>query len=246
MHTDFIQPNWPAANKIRAYTTTRIGGVSVAPYDSFNLAAHVGDNLDQVEKNRAILREKLQLPAEPLWLTQTHGTHVVAADATQPYIEADASYTDRPNVVCAVQTADCLPLLICNRDATLVAAIHAGWKGLAAGVIESTLTTLNVPGNELLVWLGPAMGPQAFEIGKDVYQAFTDKHSEAELGFKAISAEKWLANIYLLAKQRLHAFGITAIYGGEFCTFTESEKFFSYRRNPITGRMASLIWISPE
>lgn len=240
----FIQPNWPAPTNIKAYTTTRIGGFSCTPYDTLNLATHVNDDPINVEKNRILLREFLHLPDEPLWLTQVHGVEVVQAELQQPYVVADAAYTREKNIVCAVQTADCLPVLICDRAATCVAAIHAGWKGLAAGIIEETIKTLKILGSDLLVWLGPAIGPQAFEVGEDVYETFITHDSNAALGFKKIDNKKWLANMYLLAKQRLHQLGVQNIYGGEFCTYTDKERFFSYRRDNMTGRMASLIWIA--
>lgn len=239
-----IQPNWPAPTNIKAYTTTRIGGVGRAPYDTFNLAAHVNDDPANVEKNRILLQEFLHLPSEPLWLTQVHGVNVVQAELQQPYVTADASYTREKNIVCVAQTADCLPVLICDRAATCVAAIHAGWKGLAAGIIEETIKMLKISGNDLLAWLGPAIGPQAFEVGDDVYEQFIAHDANAALGFKKIDNKKWLADIYLLAKQRLHQCDVQNIYGGEFCTYTDKEQFFSYRRDNITGRMASLIWIT--
>lgn len=238
-----IQPNWPAPKNIQAYTTTRNGGVSNTPYDSFNLATYVGDDLAAVEKNRTLLQTALQLPNTPLWLTQTHSIDVVQTDLQPTNIEADASYTKQPHIVCAVQTADCLPLLICDRAGTTVAAVHAGWKGLGAGIIENTVQQLKIPAQELLVWLGPAIGPTVFEVGTEVYELFTAHDANAAQGFKSIDTNKWLADIYLLAKQRLHACDVNAIYGGEFCTYTDSERFFSYRRDQQTGRMASLIWI---
>lgn len=240
----FIKPDWPAPTQIKAFTTTRIGGFSSAPYNTLNLGKDVGDDLINVEKNRALLQKQLQLPSEPLWLKQTHGIDVVQAESQHPYVNADASFTLQKNIVCTVQTADCLPILICDRAATCVAAIHAGWKGLVAGIIEATIKTIKIPGKELLVWLGPAIGPQTFEVGRDVYEKFTLHDSNATAGFKQINTEKWLANIYLLATQRLHACGVDAIYGGNFCTYTDKENFFSYRRDKTTGRMNTLIWIS--
>ena len=239
----FIQPNWPAPKNIKAFTTTRVGGVSKIPYDSLNISTHVGDNANAVEKNRALLQQILALPNEPVWLTQTHSTEVVQAELAQPSVNADAAYTYQANIVCAVQTADCLPVLICNHAATFVAAIHAGWKGLGDGIIEKTIKTLNISSNELLVWLGPAIGPNQFEIGNDVYQLFTARDSNAKSCFKKIGTQKWLADIYALAKQRLQSCSVNAIYGGEFCTYTDQERFFSFRRDKTTGRMASLIWI---
>jgi YfiH family protein len=239
----FITPNWPAASKIKAFSTTRQNGFSLAPFDSFNLAEHVDDKVENVKRNRIKLQTILQLPAEPFWLSQIHSTKVVEAKCDSSYPIADASYTSTTNTICAVLTADCLPLLICDKKASCVAAVHAGWKGLANGIIEETLKTLNIPGEELLVWLGPAIGPDTFEVGEDVLQKFMEYDSHAKKAFRALPNNKWLANIYELAKQRLLNFGVTEIYGGEFCTFTQKDKFFSYRRDKQTGRMASLIWI---
>lgn len=240
---EVIKPNWPAPVMIKAYTTTRIGGVSQNNFTSFNLAAHVEDDITAVNKNRVLLRKQLGLPNEPLWLTQVHGIEAVQAELYQNTVIADASYTQKSNTVCTVLTADCLPVLICDRTGTCVAAIHAGWKGLAAGVIEATLEKLPVNTKDLLAWLGPAIGSTAFEVGEDVINLFIKHEQQAEQAFKSFKNNKWLANIYLLAKQRLMQLGVDSIYGGEFCTYTQAEKFFSYRRDKQTGRMASLIWI---
>lgn len=240
---EVIKPNWPAPAMIKAYTTTRIGGVSQNNFISFNLASHVEDDIDAVNSNRALLGKQLGLPNEPLWLTQVHGIEAVQAELYQNTVIADASYTQESNTVCAVLTADCLPVLICDRAGTCVAAIHAGWKGLAAGIIEATLKKLSVTTKDLLAWLGPAIGPNAFEVGEDVFNLFITHEQQAEQAFKSIDKHTWLANIYLLAKQRLMQLGVNSIYGGEFCTYTQAEKFFSYRRDHQTGRMASLIWI---
>jgi YfiH family protein len=184
------------------------------------------------------------LPNEPIWLTQTHSTIAVEAIPEHAEQTADASYTDTVNRVCVVLTADCLPLLICNSRGTKVAAIHAGWRGLAGGIIENTLEKLALPGSELLVWLGPAIGPQKFEVGNDVYDAFIAQDESARMAFIPKAHDKWLANLYLLATQRLNKLGVTAIYGGDYCTHTQSDLFFSYRRDHgKTGRMASAIWI---
>jgi len=243
MTLEFITPSWPAPKNIKAFTTTRIGGFSKSPYDTFNTANHVGDDPDAVAKNRKLLRETLHLPSEPTWLNQVHGVEVIQANQQTTPVTADASFTQKPGVVCVAQTADCLPLLVCDRAGTTVAAIHAGWKGLAAGVIEATINTLKIPAQELLVWLGPAMGPQSFEVKEDVLAAFTTVDPKAELAFKPINSTQWLANIYLLAKQRLNNLGITHIYGEELCTYNDKERFFSFRRDKDTGRMASLIWM---
>lgn len=240
---EIIKPDWPAPSHIKAFTTTRMGGFSQGNFSSLNLAAHVEDNLDSVQRNRLLLKQTFALPQEPLWLTQVHGTETVIAEHCQTNVVADASYSYQINTVCAVLTADCLPVLITDCAGTCVAAIHAGWKGLAAGILETAIEKLAIKPEMLLVWLGPAIGPNAFEVGKDVFQEFVEYDNAAKQHFVPTSKEKWLANIYELAKQRLRKLGITAIYGGDHCTMTEAEKFFSFRRDQKTGRMASLIWI---
>lgn len=238
-----ITPNWPAPKRVKAFTTTRNGGFSQGDCASFNLAYDKGEAKNIIDQNRTLLRDELRLPAEPLWLTQIHSTIAVQADQCKSPVTADAAYTRNADVVCSVLTADCLPLLICDKKATCVAAAHAGWKGLAAGVIEATLEALQIPGEQLLVWLGPAMGPQAFVVREDVLQQFVAADPQAIQAFKPISAEQWLADIYLLAKQRLAHYNVTAIYGGEYCTYTDAQRFYSFRRDKNTGRMASLIWL---
>ena len=190
------------------------------------------------------MAEQLQLPAEPIWLNQVHGIEAVQADTAQRSVTADAAYTRQPNTVCTILTADCLPLLICDKNATCVAAIHAGWKGLAAGVIEATLKNIGIPGENLLVWLGPAIGPNVFEVGDEVRKQFIAHDPAAKQAFKINENNRWLADIYLLAKQRLAHYHVNEIYGGDFCTYSDKEFFFSYRRDHQTGRMASLIWIN--
>jgi YfiH family protein len=224
-------------------TTTRRGGVSRAPFDALNLADHVGDRLEAVQHNRSLLREGLRLPGEPLWLEQVHGRTVFACHDRAARPRADAGYTDRPGVVCAVLTADCLPVLFCNRQGTRVAAAHAGWRGLAAGVLERTVAVLAVEPEHLLVWLGPAIGPLAFEVGAEVRSAFVERQPEAGDAFAAQANGRWLADLYRLARIRLAALGVSAVYGGAFCTFHDRERFYSYRRDQVTGRMASLIWL---
>lgn len=242
----FIQPNWPAPKNVRAIQTTRQGGFSQAPYDSFNLAMHVGDDVLTVAKNRQLLTPLL--PSEPVWMNQVHGVHVLDAATSGCLEDADASIAPQKNVVCVTMTADCLPLLMCDKKGTIVAAVHAGWRGLCDGVIEATVKKMAVHSSEIMVWLGPAIGPESFEVGEDVRQAFLAHHPQAEIAFKNMNAEKWLCDLYTLAKQRLNALGVTQIYGASinenFCTFQQQAQFFSFRRDKSTGRMASLIWLS--
>ncbi len=236
----WLVPDWPAPANIHAATTLRRGGVSQGSYSSLNPAPHVGDDTDQVRQNRRIIREMLALPAEPVWLDQIHSNRAVKALKTASPQQADASYTNESGVVCAVMTADCLPLLICSMDGTQVAAIHAGWRGLLAGVISNTVIAIQQ--QNLLVWLGPAIGPDRFEVGTDVRNAFLEKSVEFNSAFKKQSNGKWLADIYQLARTELVALGIAKVYGGTYCTVTEHERFYSYRRDTQTGRMATLIW----
>ena len=239
--TNLLVPAWPAPTNVRALQTLRTGGCSPAPWNSFNLGNHVGDSPALVAANRAMLRERL--PAEPFWLQQVHGIAAVNADFEANLLEADAAIGRLPGSVCAVMTADCLPVLLCDRAGTVVAAAHAGWRGLAAGVLEATIKKMDVPASDLLAWLGPAIGPKCFEVGDEVRATFVDKDPSATLAFDAKPSGKWLADIYTLARQRLQAAGVNSISGGDFCTFTEAERFFSYRRDGVTGRMASLIWL---
>jgi len=240
---DFLWPDWPAPSRVRAVSTTRICGVSQSPYASLNLGDHVGDAPGAVAENRARLRSVLSLPAEPCWLQQVHGNCAVdAAEQTWP-CQADAAYTDQPGVVCAVLTADCLPLLLCDRAGTRVAAVHAGWRGLANGVIERALAGFATSGSELMAWLGPAIGPRAFEVGDEVRAEFVAHDAAAASAFQSARAGHWYADLYTLARQRLAACAVTAVYGGDCCTFTDAARFYSYRRDGSTGRMASLIWL---
>jgi len=241
-----LQPEWPAPKNIKAYTTLRTGGVSIAPYQAFNLADHVGDNARLVEQNRQLLKNTLALPSDPIWLTQTHSTLVLPALPENQQKEADASYTHQANQVCVVLTADCLPIFLCHRNGTHVAAIHAGWRGLVNGVIEATLMAMNLPNQELLAWLGPAIGPKAFEVGPEVREQFMQKYPAADVAFvPSPNHQRWLCDLYALAKLTLQKQGITDIFGGDYCTYSEPEKFYSYRRDgKESGRMASLIWIT--
>ncbi len=248
-----ILPEWPAPTGVRALTTTRRGGTSVAPWHGFNLGDHVGDDPQAVAANRSLLRR--ELPAEPVWLRQVHGTRCVDAATVAPGVEADASFTRQRGVVCAVLTADCLPVLLCDESANVVGIAHAGWRGLAAGVIEATVAAMGEPGERLMAWLGPAIGAQAFEVGGEVRDQFISHDAQAAEAFKPAADGKWLCDIYQLARQRLQALGIDGprrgvpvmqsrrIASAEFSTMGDADRFFSYRRDGVTGRMASLIWL---
>ncbi len=241
MAIELILPGWPAPANVRACVTTRAGGVGGAPFDSLNLGDHVGDDPAAVFENRRRLRAAL--PAEPCWLRQVHGTRCIDAARVLPGDTADAAFAHVPGAVCAVLTADCLPVLFCDEAGTTVAAAHAGWRGLLAGVLENTVAAMAVPGERLMAWLGPAIGPQAFEVGSEVRDAFVARDPAAAEAFVARSADKWLCDLYRLARQRLAAQGIRRVAGGDFCTVREPGRFFSYRRDGTTGRMASLVWL---
>lgn len=243
-----IFPDWPAPAQVRAFQTTRLGGISAAPFDSLNLGDHVGDAPLVVARNRMLLNTLL--PSEPVWLEQVHGTAVANADLAGCRTVADASIARRG--VCVVMTADCLPVLLCDQAGTVVAAVHAGWKGLAAGVIEATVREMAVEPVELMAWLGPAISQKAFEVGAEVRDEFISADPEAATAFLPLPLQgegsgesgKFLADIYALARLRLSALGITQIYGGDRCTYSEPEQFFSYRRDGVTGRQGSFIWLA--
>ncbi len=241
MSLDVIVPNWPAPQSVRAFITTRAGGVSQPPFDSLNLGDHVGDDPQAVVRNRALVRQLT--PAEPLWLKQVHGTRVVDVAKAQAGVEADASVAHAAGQVCVVMTADCLPALFCNRAGTVVAAAHAGWRGLLDGVLEAAVAGMQVAGEDVLAYLGPAIGPQKFAVGDEVRQAFVAHDAKAAAAFTAASPGKWLADIYLLARQRLAQMGVSAVYGGTDCTVSDAERFYSYRRDGQTGRMAAVVWL---
>ena len=236
----WLQPNWPAPNNIYAATTLRTGGVSLGEYDSLNAATHVGDDSAFVTCNRRIIRSMLNLPSEPVWLNQTHSNVAVQAIVNPNALDADASFTKEPGIVCAVMTADCLPLLVCSSDGTKIAAIHAGWRGLLNGIIDNTLSALQT--TDLLIWLGPAIGPEQFEVGEEIRSLFMSRSMNYAPAFKQRTQGKWLADIYELARINLNMLGIEKIYGGHYCTVTDKKQFYSYRRDKITGRMATLIW----
>lgn len=241
MGPDILVPDWPAPPHVHALVTTRRGGVSIGPHASFNLADHVGDDPAAVAENRRRLR--MLLPAEPVWLKQVHGTCCIDAAKCGAGSEADASFTRQPGVVCAVLTADCLPVLLCDEAGTVVAAAHAGWRGLAAGVIEATVAVMGVPGERLLAWLGPAIGPESFEVGGEVRDAFIAHDPAAKAAFRARPNGKWLCDLYRLAASRLGKLGVCRVTSADFDTYRDARRFFSYRRDGVTGRMASLIWI---
>ncbi|HVY05401.1 MAG TPA: peptidoglycan editing factor PgeF, partial [Burkholderiales bacterium] len=232
---------WPAPRGVRALITTRNGGTSAAPYDSMNLGMRVGDDPKAVESNRRRLRECL--PAEPAWLNQVHGATVVQANQVNSPVEADAIIAGDRGLVCAIMVADCLPVLFADRAGSKVAAAHAGWRGLAAGVLENTVAGIGIPATDLLAYLGPAIGPAAFEVGDEVRQAFLAVDSAASAAFTGHKLGKWMCDLFLLARQRLARAGVTAVYGGGTCTHSEPARFFSHRRDKVSGRMAALIWL---
>jgi hypothetical protein len=235
-----LTPDWPLPAGVRAASTTRLGGVSRGAYGGFNLGDHVGDDARAVAANRAALMQALALPAPPLWLSQVHGVAVAGAD-DPPGIAADARYADRPGVVCAVLTADCLPLLLCSDDGRQIAAVHCGWRGLAAGIVGRAVARFAATA-AVSAWLGPAIGPAAFEVGAEVRELFVRRDPGAAGCFCAGAAGRWLADLYGLARRDLAAAGVRRVHGGDLCTVADRERFYSYRRDGVTGRMASLVW----
>ncbi|MEM7254186.1 MAG: peptidoglycan editing factor PgeF [Pseudomonadota bacterium] len=238
--------DWPLARgtnpRIRAGFSTRAGGMSQSPFDTFNLGHTVDDDPENVAANRAALRRHLQLPTEPRWLNQVHGATVVNA-ATPDTDRADAAIAREPGPVCAILTADCLPLFVGATDGRAVALAHCGWRGIARGVIESTLHTLGRPASTLHAYLGPAIGPSAYEVRADMRDELLDLAPDLEHAFDSVSEGRWYADLYAMVAARLRAAGVVGVYGGERCTSTESAHFFSHRRDQKTGRMASLIWL---
>ena len=288
-----LRAQWPVPARVRAFTTLRRGaGVSLPPFDAFNLGARCGDEADAVRRNRMQLIERFALPSPPRWLQQVHGTEVVRFDAFAPSLAkapqggflqgagggwegvesapknypndhttppqpspafagegaeaiADASVTSTLGVVLAILTADCLPVVFAHEDGSEIGAAHAGWRGLAAGVLENTVAAMHSPAERLIAWLGPSAGPQAYEIGEEVFDAFVSRHALAESAFAATRPGHWRVDLYALARQRLKALGLHRIHGGDRCTISEPQNFFSHRRDARTGRMATVVWMQP-
>jgi polyphenol oxidase len=253
-----LLPEWPAPAGVRAAFTLRTGGVSAAPYDSLNIGAAIGDSPEAVAENRRRVAQALRLPGEPRWLEQVHGSQVVtlggvaAVDsvgassfvAAEDVPKGDASVVVGPGRVCAIRVADCMPVLFAARDGSAVGAAHAGWRGLAGGVLEATVERLGVPASQLIAWMGPAIGQANFEVGDEVRAAFMATDPDAASAFLPNARGRWQCDLYTLARRRLAAMGVAGVYGGGWCTFADTERFFSFRRNAQTGRMAALIWIA--
>ena len=240
-----IVPDWPAPARVRAFVTTRAGGVSTGGCASLNLGMRCGDDAAAVAENRSRLGARL--PASPVWLRQVHGIRVADADAARAAgeePEADAAVARRANTVCAVLVADCMPVLFADEAASVVAAAHAGWRGLAAGVLESTLDAMRVRPDSVLAWFGPAIGPRVYEVGNEVRAAFLAHDRAAEAAFAPTRPGHWLLDLYLVARQRLAARGVTRVSGGGFCTYSDAARFFSHRRDPRSGRMAAVAWLA--
>ena len=247
--TGFLQPGWPAPSGVRALSTTRLGGVSTGPYASFNLGRHVGDDPAAVSANRARLRQSAGLPGEPVWLDQQHGVEVLNLDDDHSQTEvfrADAAVASRSGRVCAVLTADCLPVLLTDQAGSRVGAVHAGWRGLAAGVIEQAVTAMVVPAVELIAWLGPCIGTERFEVGAEVRDAFLAGDEGAAVCFRAGRGDRWHTDLQALARRRLIALGVSSVTAAAACTFEDSHRFYSFRRDGACGRMATLIWREGE
>lgn len=245
---ELLQPDWPAPANVRAAATTRRGGFSRGPYAGLNLGEHVGDDPAAVAANRRLLSDALGLARAPAWLEQVHGCEVADAAAATGQVppRADAAVTRTPGVACVVMTADCLPVLYCDRGGRVVAAAHAGWRGLAGGVLEATLARMEVDPAEVLVWLGPAIGPAAFEVGPEVRAAFVADDPAAAAGFVPAHGDRLLGDLYALARLRLRRAGVRQISGGSRCTYTEADTFYSYRRGAVTGRQATLVWLATD
>lgn len=239
---DWIVPDWPVPTNVRALITTRSGGVSTGRFASMDLGQRIEDDMQSVRTNRTSLRDLL--PAEPKWLVQVHGARVADADRLQQPVEADAMVARNPGSVCIVTVADCLPVLLTNRAGSVVAAAHAGWRGLAGGVLENTVRAMGTTPGELLAYFGPAIGPSAFEVSADVRDAFLAQSADAACAFVNHQPGKWRADLFALARQRLRACGVTQIYGGGLCTYSDPLRFFSHRRDKVTGRMGALIWLT--
>jgi len=239
----WLEANWHAPRCVRAGTTTRLGGVSAGSYASLNLGDHVADDPASVASNRARLATALHLPSEPFWLRQVHGTRVVIHDGSHVLPEADAAVAFEPGRVLAILTADCLPVVFTSRDGSRLGVAHAGWRGLAAGILEATISKLNAPPSELLAWLGPAIGATAFEVGGEVRATFVSADAPSAAAFTENARGRWQADLYSLAKRRLLLHGVTSVSSMDACTFTDTARFYSFRRHSTTGRMATLAWV---
>lgn len=238
---DWVAPDWPAHPRVRGFITARAGGASAGPYATFNLGDLTADDPAAVRENKARL-DRL-LPAQPRWLKQVHGPVVVCADQVDSPVAADGSFTCTPGVVCAVKAADCMPVLLSDDAGTCVGIAHAGWRGLASGVIENTVASLGAAPQSVMAFLGPAIGPDAFEVGDEVRAAFCEVDPNAAAAFRPVRAGKWLADLFMLGRQRLARCGVSRIYGGGLCTYSNPDRFYSHRRNPVTGRMAAVVWL---
>lgn len=242
---EIVLPDWPAPPGVRAVFTLRARGVSQPPFDSFNVATHVGDDPRAVAENRAALRASLRLPAEPAWLEQAHGSKVVdldsriALDSAGP---ADGAVARTPDRICVIQVADCMPVLFAAADGSAVGAAHAGWRGLAGGVLEATVRAMQTPPADLLAWLGPAIGQAHFEVGEEVRAAFLATDAGAAAAFEKNERGRWQCDLHALARRRLTALGVPSVHGGGWCTYADAGRFFSFRRDGRCGRMAALIW----
>ncbi len=242
---EVIRPNWPAVDRICALCTTRRGGFSSGSYDGFNLASHVGDDIQAVNSNRLLLRQQLDLPTEPCWLNQTHSTDIELLSSSHSYQpNADAAISREAGQIAVVMTADCLPVLLCNREGTEVAAVHAGWRGLVDGILEKTVRKLDSDPAQLLAWIGPAISQSRFEVGQEVIDLFVDRDDSALKHFKSNRPGHWLCDLPGLARDQLRQQGLSAMYLSGLCSFNDESRFYSYRRNKVTGRMACLIWIN--
>jgi hypothetical protein len=244
MDESFLTPDWPAAPGVRAAFTLRAGGVSLAPFDTLNVGEHVGDDPQAVTENRAHIAQLVKLPAEPHWLEQVHGIEVADLDRTGCALRADAAVTHVAARVCAIQVADCLPVLLAAKNGSAVGAAHCGWRGLAGGVLEAAVRAMRVDPAELYAWLGPAIGPAAFEVGDEVRAAFLAQDECAAAAFVANARGRWQCDLYALARQCLARLGVQAVSGGDLCTYSEPTRFFSFRRDGRCGRMAALVWLS--
>ena len=243
---EFVFPDWPAPDNVHAVATTRLGGVSEGSYTSLNLAYHVGEDTEMVTRNRNILITAAGLPAEPVWLLQMHGTTLVEADVVAGAVEADAAWTKTANLPCAILTADCLPVLLCDRDGEQVAAVHAGWRGLCSGVLDKTVEQFLAAGisaDNILAWLGPAIGPEAYEVDAAVKNSFMARLPDCASSFSEVDAEHWHFNLYAAAREILVSLGVNQTFGGDFCTYSD-DRFYSYRNQADCGRQASLIWLA--